>query len=210
MERLGRDPGLRRGDGRTALRLGHDAAGHHRRPAAGRDLYPRHAQYVDHGHGGRGLGPGLPADGQFVGRLLFRPASPSRERVFDGPGGAGRDHGQAALALPDGAQGRLGLRPGLPGDLGRPADERDDDSGGDPAVQAGRHLYPGPPHRPAAPRGRGAARAPGRRRAIAAQPDPALLPVPYAEEAGPDRARHVGHVADRPDDLPHPVSSGGL
>src|SRR3546814_9754564 len=36
------------------------------------------------------------------------------------------------------------------------------------------------------------------------------LAVAYASQARPHRARHVGHVADRPDDLSHPIPQGEL
>lgn len=50
----------------------------------------------------------------------------------------------------------------------------------------------------------------GRRRARTAHGDAAVLPLPHAAEARPDRDRHVGYVANRPDDLPHPVPHSEL
>jgi hypothetical protein len=44
-----------------------------------------------------------------------------------------------------------------------------------------------------------------RRRAAAARADPAAFALPHAAQGRPHREGHVGHVADRPDDLPHRV-----
>ena len=43
-----------------------------------------------------------------------------------------------------------------------------------------------------------------------AQPDAALLPLSYLAHAQSSRTRHVGHVADRSDDLPHPIPPSDL
>ena len=44
----------------------------------------------------------------------------------------------------------------------------------------------------------------------AARQDPAILGLSHARATRSDRARHVGHVADRPDDLPDPVQAREL
>ena len=77
-----RDPGLRCGDRRAAMGLGHGQARSHRHAAAGADLYPRHAEHVDDGLRRRAAGPVYVPLGNIGGRLLEQQPLPTREKEF--------------------------------------------------------------------------------------------------------------------------------
>ena len=207
---LGRDPGLRRRHRRAALGLGHDAAGPQRPPPGRRDLHARHAEHVDHGHAATsssawsicrwamrrptiGAAPRRPPENDYSPPRWSRSTSPPASRA-----GTSRPCTRTSGTMTSARRRRWSISHGDGHGPGAGA-----------AHQAGRHLCARPPHRPAADPGRASVKAPRRRRrAGRARADPAVLAVPHAAQARPDRARHVGHVADRPDGLPHPVPPG--
>ena len=74
-----------------------------------------------------------------------------------------------------------------------------------PPQQTRRHLHPRPAHWRSAPRRRRTPSAGRRLGAGIAQPNATLLALSHFAHARSSRTRHVGHVANRSDDLPHSI-----
>ena len=197
--------------GELALGLGPRQSRRHRRAARGRGLYPRHAEHVDHRLRRRGARPRLPAARQLLGRLL-RQQPQRRSRTSTRP-----------------RWSRSTSRPASTSGTSRPSTTT---SGTTTSAARRRWSTSRPPTAPVPalvlPSKQGDIYVLDRRTgepltgSSSAQTPQGGVEPDYLAPTQPfsayhtlakrdlTEARHVGHDADRPAVVPHPVPAGGL